>query len=216
MSTTTILYSFDNDIAKEKLVELVKSDGQVRNIHISDDMVDDLNSSLSDLRNEYKSNSYNDVFFDYLKNIYLILGSSQSLIINSAVGESQHYQELESIVYYYAVPMIDEGIPTKPGFIDIYSKINNNDVEQIAHKFSQEYEYDDVDGKEMIIETLQYLRPLVKSLKDNPNSFLIVMHDYSFPELLPKEADQLIDKQIKNILDVYSHDVNFIKFLELK
>lgn len=214
MSTTTILYSFNNNIANIKFKELLTSGGQIEKVSISDGLLEDINYSLSDLKAEYQANGYSDVITDLLKNIYLLLGSSEQFIINSSIGDSQRYQELELITNYYSVSVIDSGIPTKEGFFDIYSKINSGDVEEISLKFSKENGYDYIDAKETIVGTLKYLRPLVKNLKDDENSLLVVMHDYNFPELMPVEADEIIDGEIKKLIDIYKDNIDFVKLLK--
>jgi len=213
MSTTTIIYSFNNDKAKEKVAAIIKNGGQLGGIIPPDSLAEDFDDILDNLRASYKNDAYQGEFLNHFKEFYLLLGSSQACIVNSPVGEFQHMQEIEHIVSYYSVLTIDTSIPTKAGFRDIYEKINPSDIEDIARKFSKDCDYDYPEGKEEIINTLQYLKPLVKDLKEDHDSLLIVMHDYNSPELLPSESDKLIDEQIKEIIEKYKDDINFRKFL---
>ena len=110
MSVITILSCFNNDRAKEKLGELLMPSDESRNSALPEYLAEDFQIAWDELREEYRENGYGSNFLDFLKQIYLLLGSSQYLLVNSALGEDQRYQELEALAYYFGVPLADEGI----------------------------------------------------------------------------------------------------------
>ncbi len=213
MSVITILSCFNNDRAKEKLGELLMPSDESRNSALPEYLAEDFQIAWDELREEYRENGYGSNFLDFLKQIYLLLGSSQYLLVNSALGEDQRYQELEALAYYFGVPLADEGIPSKDGFLEIYSKLSEENINQIAQELAKDYECEFSESREQLIEVLRYLRPLAKDLKEDASSLLVVMHDYLFPELLPKESDQIINSEVKKFFAAHRDSENFKKFL---
>ncbi|MFA4942238.1 MAG: hypothetical protein WC564_01205 [Patescibacteria group bacterium] len=212
MSTTTILSNFSRELAEKNLATLLKEGKEnVSSLELSSDSQEQLAADISELIDAYQGGDESfQFFFDMISKAYLQCGSYYSLVVDSAVGEDNHVQEIEALTNFYKLPQMDGGSFTKGALIELFAKISEADIDMVAAILSKEYEYELDEAREEIVNTLKYLRPLVKALKDNPNSLLVIAHDYDFPNVSPEEVNSLIINRAKEL----ENDSNFLELMK--
>jgi hypothetical protein len=190
MSTTINLISFDKQLADINFSSLISG---------SCDFVSSLNDfePLKNYLSELNSVDEVEESMRILRMIYLYCGSLYSTYIDSPLGDDQHMCEIWAFSEYYKLDLDNSDIPTKNGFIDLYKKINSKDIDEITNIFLKKIDYDFQDGKQELIHTLKYLRPLVVSLKGYSKSYLVVDIDHNSPEVSPQEINDYIIKKIE-------------------
>ncbi len=191
MSTTINLINFDKQLAGDNFNDLISGNCDFINSFNDNEQ---LKNYLSELGSEYEASELMAI----LRMIYLYCGSLFNICVASPLGDYQHINEIETFSEYYKLDVdSDNDIPTKNGFIELYRKITEKDINNITHIFLNKIDYDFQDGKYELIYTLKYLRPFVVSLKDNPKSFMVVEIDHNVPEVSPQEINEYIINKIE-------------------
>ena len=198
MSVVTVLHAFNESKAeislKKLLVYMVDPESTKSDKTIDRDAFREYANDLRHACITYPE----DEFIGEIQRIYLTIGSVE-VLINSSLGEDQLTRELETMCEHFHLDTIDHGIPTKQGFIDLFTRITAQDIPIIAKDMVSYQEFDDEDAEEYVIYTLQKLKPLAKELKDVEDSVLVVSHDYNGSEVYPDEFNAFLHQRTKNI-----------------
>ncbi|MFA7208975.1 MAG: hypothetical protein WC120_01695 [Parcubacteria group bacterium] len=204
MSVITEIFAFNKDEAEKTLAEFldfVKKADSVEKAGESEE--NKFFEHFSELKDAYRYGG--DDFLAGLENIYLKMGSVSALI-NSAMGDEQYMSQLGTLVGYFKLEQIDEYIPTKDSFIQMYALINDENLAEIAKRFSETDGYDIDEARDVIIDTFSYLKPLVRKLKEDAETVLVVSHDYDFPNVIPEEFDYFLQNRIEEIKNLIKGD----------
>ncbi len=216
MSTTTILLTFSKELAEKNFSKLIKEGIDSLDLSREDEgSWEQLKHLVSELYYAYQGKD-NDLkyFLGVFREIYLYCGSHYALCINSPVGDFQHTAEIEALARFYKLPLLADAIPTKDGFIELYSKVSEKDVNDIALIFSKDSDYEINEAKDEILNTLKYLKPIVKTLKEDKSSFLVISHDYDSPNILPQEVNDMISKRVNELWPDLENNQDFLKLVK--
>ncbi|MFA5993881.1 MAG: hypothetical protein WC823_02865 [Parcubacteria group bacterium] len=194
MSVTTEIIAFNKNEAEKALTEFFE---HIRNNNLSGEY-------FTSLKQAYTYDDYE--ILAELENIYLHIGSVAAFV-NSPMGDDQHISQLESMVEYFDLELADDyGIPTKDSLIKLYSLINDENIDEIAEEFGKTDGYEAGEAREILIETIVHLKPLVKKLKGDADSILVISHDYDFPNVLPENFDSFLQDRIAEIREFIEND----------
>jgi hypothetical protein len=197
MSVITVLYAFNEEKAEKFFEKFFVFMQNTDNTKFNKTI--DRNAFLkyiSDIKAAAKY-STEDLVNECLE-IYLSVGSVE-VTINSAMGDDQLIREIETMCEHFKVDQIDSGIPTKEGFINIFSRIGAQDIYAMIEDAIKYDKYDKEEAEYYLVHTLQKLKPLVKELRDDANSILIVSHDYDWPNIIPNTLSAFFQNRAKKI-----------------
>lgn len=90
----------------------------------------------------------------------------------------------------------DDGIPLGSEWVRLYQKMDKNTLAKLSQTIAKEYECDEAEATEYALEFFTSMRPIVKDLKENPDS-IFVMSFGGDDRCYPKSADKIIEKRAK-------------------
>lgn len=194
MSVTTEIIAFNKDETEKALADFFE---HTRNNDLSGEY-------FVSLKKAYEYDDYE--ILSELENVYLHIGSVAAFV-NSPMGDDQHIRQLETMVEYFGLELADDyGIPTKDSFIKLYALVNDQNIDEIAEEFGKTDNYETAEAREVLLETIIHLKPLVKKLKDDADAILIISHDYDFPNVLPENFDSFLQNRISEIKNFIEND----------